>query len=197
MTYDMSCSRDTHGRCHAAETRIRYVLQQRHAWKMSSIISCMHEVMHHRAQVYMWRASRRALSSLCHITHCNTLQHAASRCITLHHSATHCCNFAYVDAAYPLTHATRTCLINTCHTHMPHTHMPHTHVCLRPPRRTDLRHNTLQHAATRCNTLQHTATHCNIAVIESGLVDDATAQMCDATMQQHRCVTRRCNSTDV
>jgi len=95
--------------------------------------------------------------------------HDATRCNTLHDAATHCCNFAYVDVACPLIHATRTFLINTCHTHTRYTHMcafdhQDAQIC-------DIIH---------CNTLQHTATRCKIAVIECGVVDDARWCMCDA-----------------
>jgi len=98
-------------------------------------------------------------------THCNTLQHAATRCNThcntLQHTTAHY-NALQHTATHWNTHcstlqhtATHTLLKSQC---LP----PALNVWLRTPiRRTATNCNTLRHAATHRNTLQHTATHCN------------------------------------
>jgi len=69
-------------------------------------------------------------------THCNTLQHAATRYNTLQHTATQAdfgefCTWEWLhDRCNTLQHAATRC-------------------------------NTPYHAATHCNTLQHAATHCH------------------------------------
>jgi len=70
-------------------------------------------------------------------THCNSLQHTATRSYTLQHTATHCNKFARRHRCF--TRQWMSCGISKGATHC----------------------NTLHHTATHCNTMQHTATHCN------------------------------------
>ena len=105
-------------------------------------------------------------------THCNTLQHTATRCNT----AIHCNKVVTLDddrlprillldpsAGINLFHYVKNA---ATHCNLQHiaTHcntLQHTVIHCDTLRYTVTQSNTLQHAATRCNTLQHTGKHCN------------------------------------
>jgi len=136
-------------------------------------------------------------------THCNTLQHAATRCNTLQHTATHCntlhhtathCAIGFVcerqTHCNTLQHIATHC--NTLHHTASHCNTLCNWVRVRetdrqidrPP---DMKvedcykqthRNTLQHAATHCNTLQHTATHCTRRMLKTD-APQRTATRCN------------------
>jgi len=86
-------------------------------------------------------------------THCNTLQHTATHCNTLQHTATHCNTGLYAMADE------RKQVAEYLETGRQPLYMDET----APEEKTPIEDEKrgLQHTATYCNILQHTATYCN------------------------------------
>ena len=115
-------------------------------------------------------------------THCNTLQHIATRCNTLLHAGTHCNTLQQTATRHnTLQHAATHC--NT---------LQHTATRCNTLLHAATRSNTLQHIATHCNTLQHTATY-RRAVAEAELAVECVCAGWGRSVraQVHLCVLQR------
>jgi len=97
-------------------------------------------------------------------THCNTnASFTATHCNALQHTATHC-NILQHTATHTSGHVLTRLYTSFTATHgSTHASFPETHLMIycNTQQRTATHCNTLQHTATHCNTLQHSAAHCS------------------------------------